>query len=519
MKASIPAKGLILFILFFAAGCSKDDGEITGRAAISIEAVDVPAIEEGEEGKFIISLTERLTIAIQISINITGTASNGEDYETITSTITMPANRLTLEIVVQAIDDEHSEEDEQVTITLVNVDNSAVNIGDPNEATMTISDTGGPPPAFVLGPGDTRSYMVNPNATDETVALFYNLKVLSETQFIVGQQDAFNAFYNNGSGDSDMKKTTGSDPGLLGSDFMFITDDENDETPENWYFQQEQVIKADAVEAYNKGMVNIFCWHLREPYEGDEFYTENMTEFHRNNAFKSILPGGANHGYYKQKLDKVAQVAQSMVGDDGKLVPFIFRPFHEFDGNWFWWGQAYCTAQEFITVWRFTVEYLRDTKGVNNILFAFSPDNHFTSEGTYLSRYPGDDYVDIFGMDNYGDFNNQGEAGVENANAKLQIVSTLALERVKIAALTESCYFVTPGENTPISGFYSEYLYDAVTKNNVQIGFMMFWNNNLDSYCVPPPGQSSTNDFIEFANKPASALASDLPDMYNLPAG
>lgn len=374
-----------------------------------------------------------------------------------------------------------------------------------------------PEPDFVLTPEVTPSYMVNPNASAETVALFYNLKILSKTNFIVGQQNAFSNFFKDDEGDSDIKKTTGSDPGLLGSDFMFITDDENDGTASNWYHQQEQRIIADVVQAYNKGMVNVFTWHLREPYEGKSFYTSEMTEFQKQNALSSILPGGTNHEYYKQKLQKVAEVAKNLMGSNGRLAPFVFRPFHEFDGDWFWWGKKYCTPQQFIAIWQFTVEYLRDTLNVNNILFAYSPDNGFNSSAEYLERYPGDNYVDVLGMDNYGDFDNQGQAGVEKANKKLQIISNLAKEKVKIAAFTETGYFVTPGSNSPIPNFYSKNLYDAITNNATEIGFMMFWYNSKDTYCVPVPGLPDTADFLAFASKPKVMLQNALPNLYSLP--
>jgi len=56
-----------------------------------------------------------------------------------------------------------------------------------------------------ITPENVRSFMVDPNATDETVALFYNLRKLSQTKFAIGQQDAFNGFYG-ANGDSDIKK-------------------------------------------------------------------------------------------------------------------------------------------------------------------------------------------------------------------------------------------------------------------------------------------------------------------------
>tara|TARA_R110002049_G_scaffold61453_5_gene163723 strand:- start:28435 stop:28716 length:282 start_codon:yes stop_codon:yes gene_type:complete len=91
----------------------------------------------------------------------------------------------------------------------------------------------------------------------------------------------------------------GSDPGLMGSDFMFITDDLNNESLSNWFFQQESQIREDVLRAFDMGLVNVFCWHMRKPFEGLDFYTSGITQFQKENALKSILPGGENHEYYK----------------------------------------------------------------------------------------------------------------------------------------------------------------------------------------------------------------------------
>lgn len=395
------------------------------------------------------------------------------------------------------------------------------------EPTLTPPETGENPeetpeetpeenPSVNFFPSETRSYMVDASATAETVALFYNLKAISYSKFIIGQQDAFSSFYNDNDGFSDMKKLTGSDPGMLGSDFMFITDDQNNGETNNWFFQQEQLIKNNTIDAYDKGMINIFCWHLREPYEGDVFYTSEMTEFQKANAFKSILPGGANHEYYKQKLQKVAEFTKGLKGADGSIIPIIFRPFHEFDKDFFWWGAPYSTTQEFISLWRFTVEYLRDDLGVNNILYAFSPDNSYSTTTSYLQRYPGDEYVDIVGMDNYGDLSNQEGANLGAANQKLKVVSDLAEERVKIPAFTETGYFVSAG-TTLAPNFYSDNLYQVLTNNEINIGFMMFWQNSADSYTVPVPGTDGAEDFMDFIEKDDAWILDDMPNIYDLP--
>ena len=365
----------------------------------------------------------------------------------------------------------------------------------------------------VVTPQNVKNYMVDKNASTETVALFYNLRNLGKSKTLIGQQDAFNSFYQN-SGSSDIKKTTGNDPSILGSDFMFITDKDNPSN--NWYVQQENKIIQDTKDAYAKGMINTFCWHLREPYNEKSFYSADMTSEQRTDAFKSLLPGGKFNDWYKKKLDKVASVVSNLKDTNGKQIPIIFRPFHEFDGNWFWWGANYCTAEEYISVYRFTVNYLRDTKNVHNILFAFSPDNSYTTPSSYLSRYPGDDYVDILGMDNYGDFDNKGTSGASLANSKLKLISDLAISKNKIAALTETGYRVT--STTPaINNWFSTYLYDAITNNNLQIAYVMFWSNTSSGYYVPTPGNSNVADFQNFTLKSKIILQNNISKMYSFP--
>jgi len=505
----------LLTTLIILSGCTKDFplNEIPIEeifATITADKSEI-AVEPKTNSKFKISLSKAIDKDITIKYTIDGNASNGIDYSEISETATIPANTLQITIPILVIDDSNPEEIETVKITLLTTSDDTVVLGSEKTALVYIHNE---PEEFLLSPQEAKFHIVNPNASSATVSLFYNLKKIARTSFIVGQQDAFSSFYNDNIGLSDVKKTTGSDPGLLGSDFMFITDDKNNGATDNWFFKQESSIVEDVIEAYNKGIVNTFSWHLREPYEGLEFYTDKLTDFQKNNAFKSILPGGENHEYYKTKLDKIAKVTKSLVGSDGELIPIIFRPFHEFDGDWFWWGGAYCTPEQYISLWRFTVNYLKDDKGVNNMLFAFCPDKDFDSVAEYLSRYPGDDFVDILGMDNYGDFKDQGAMGLEEANSKLQIISSLAKDRIKIAALTESCYFVKQGETTKIPEFYSKNLYNALSENNVQIGYMMFWFNNKDEYCTPPPGESTTDDFLLFTNSPRSLLLNELPDLY-----
>ncbi len=364
-----------------------------------------------------------------------------------------------------------------------------------NESSITVSNV--------------KTFMVDQSAADQTAALFYNLYKNAGSKILLGHQDAFYSYYQNDNSMSDVKKTTGSDPALIGLDFMFITDKNYQQNPSNWFYQQEQKIISAAQQAYDKGMTVTFCWHLREPFSEEHFYTSEMTDSQKKNAFKSILPNGTNHFWYKQKLDKIASVVKNLKGSNSKTIPIIFRPFHEMDGNWFWWGSAYCTPEEYKELWQFTVHYLRDIKEVHNFLYAFSPDANFNSAATYLERYPGDQYVDILGMDNYLDFSSQTPSGASAANSKLKIISDLALQKNKIAALTETGY--SSGNATPrIAHHFTSLLYPAITNNNIKIAYVNFWSNTASQYYVPTLSSSFSTDFKNFSHAEKITLQNNI---------
>lgn len=108
-----------------------------------------------------------------------------------------------------------------------------------------------------------------------------------------------------------------------------------------------------------------FCWHYYNPVTGGNFYDTTRVVRH-------ILPGGSHHAIFKADLKIIADFAHNAKADNGELIPIIFRPWHEFDGNWFWWGRNHCRVEEFKELYRFTVTYLRDSLQVHNFLYAFS---------------------------------------------------------------------------------------------------------------------------------------------------
>ena len=190
----------------------------------------------------------------------------------------------------------------------------------------------------------------------------------------------------------------------------------------------------------------------------------------------------------------------------------IFRPFHEFDGDWFWWGAPHCAAEDFIALWRFTVSYLRDTLGVHNFLYAFSPDCIFQTEAEFLERYPGDEWVDMVGMDDYADFGRDGKYDVEAGVKKLRIVSDYAQKAGKLAAFTE-----TGLESIADPAWWTDTLLPALKTGGLKLCYVLVWRNDITSpthYYAPFPGHPSVPDFLKFRADSVPLFADNLPPLY-----
>lgn len=349
-------------------------------------------------------------------------------------------------------------------------------------------------------------HTIDKNATTETKALFRNLMLLSKNHTLFGHQHATE--YGHGwSGDadrSDVKSVTGSHPAVIGVDLSGFSGQ-----PEEAIEREKSRLRKVVADTYDRGGVITVAWHFSNPVSGGGFYWKDSVSLP---AVRYIIPGGSAHEKYKAILKGIGQWATSTRGKDGKLVPMIFRPFHEFDGDWFWWGKAHSTKQEFINLWKFTVQYLRDSIGVHNFLYAFAPDNRFNSEAEFLDRYPGDEWVDMVGMDNYGDMGRYGKYDTARATKLLKIVSDYAKKSNKLAAFTE-----TGLESIPNDQWWTEVLLKVLKSPGLQLCYVLVWRNDVTSkthYYAPFPGHSSVPDFLKFYQDPYTLFEKDLPKMY-----
>ena len=351
-----------------------------------------------------------------------------------------------------------------------------------------------------------RGSLIDKAATAETRALRKNLDKLAEQYILFGHQHAME--YGHGwYGDenrSDAKSVTGSHPAVIGVDFSGLSGQ-----PLKNIEKTKKELQKVIGDTYTRGGVVTVSWHFNNPVSATNFYWNDSTA---SPAVKNIIPGGSHHKKYKDILRAISEVAHAAKGKDGSAVPMILRPYHEFDGNWFWWGKSHCIAEDFITLWRFTVSYLKDSLKVHNFIYAFSPDNTFTSEEEFLQRYPGDAWVDMVGMDNYGDFGRYGTYNLDAGYYKLKIVSDYAKKAGKLAALTE-----TGLESVVDSNWWTESLLKTLKKGDLKLCYVLVWRNDSKSpthYYVPYPGHKAEKDFIKFYNDEYTLFENDLHNMY-----
>jgi mannan endo-1,4-beta-mannosidase len=346
---------------------------------------------------------------------------------------------------------------------------------------------------------------IDKKATAETKALFRNLHKLSENHTLFGHHNATE--YGHGwTGDkdrSDVKSVCGSHPAVIGIDVSGFSG-----LPKKAIEKNKEDLRINVTDTYKRGGVTTISWHFNNPVSRGGFYWIDTVS---KPAVKYIIPGGEAHGKYKEILKTIADWAHSIKGPNDELIPVIFRPFHEFDGGWFWWGKPHCTRDEFISMWRFTVTYLRDSLDVHNFLYAFSPDNKFNTEAEYLERYPGDEYVDMLGVDNYGDMGRDRNAP-EIAAKKLKILADYAERKGKLAAFTE-----TGLESVKNPEWYTGTLLKTMKMHDMKLAYVMVWRNDTKSpthYYAPFPGHPSVPDFIKFYEDPYTLFEKDLKEIY-----
>ncbi len=233
-------------------------------------------------------------------------------------------------------------------------------------------------------------------------------------------------------------------------------------------------------------------------------------------CMNNILPGGKFNNAFNAYLDLVADYAAQVDG------PILFRPLHENTGSWFWWGKAFCHAETYRAVYRYTVEYLRDEKDVHNLLYVYGPGSEAATLEDYAERYPGDEFVDMVGFDTYDDatspeFTAGFMASFENT---VKLTDTFAKRHGKLFAVTETGINSLQNKSAEqIDPEWYQTVMDIITRPEYDCAYYMVWSNYSDDGFYTPYAVSKVkgvlnghwlmDPFIRFYNNQKSIFAGD----------
>ena len=344
---------------------------------------------------------------------------------------------------------------------------------------------------------------VDADATVKTKALYGNLKRIQKSdQFLFGQE-FFNSFrYNSGNahgnkGNSDSKDVTGSHPALLGSDFHYYLEKD----------VSERSYHTEAVKwAYQQGCVITFDWHIRG--RNTNTYQYNATSKDLANNIVNNLNG--DREWFYGELDKIIDIINHDLVVDEDTIPIVFRPFHEMNGNWFWWGSAATNATNYKALYALIVDYVKAR--TKSVLFCWSPNTPVD-----FNYYPGNNYIDIIGVDGY-------EVTTATLRTQLGLIVDYAQANNKIAVFAETGYRSDQGtpagdearatywKNTVLPGIMN----DPAGKAK-KIAWVLTWINSSWSVPYVPHASSSSaakQSFIDFKNSTNVLFADEVDDMY-----
>lgn len=186
-----------------------------------------------------------------------------------------------------------------------------------------------------------------------------------------------------------IKSVTGKEPALLGFELLSYSPNINytdtDEECMTEVAENAGTLRRAWEWTEKKGLITM-CWHWFSPLggRGKSFFTEN-TDF---DAAKALIEGTPENRALIMDMDMTAALLRPFCD---KNIPILWRPFHEGDGDWFWWGAA--GADTVKKLFRLMYHRYTERHSLNNLIWVWN--------SQIPECYPGDDAVDIISRDMY----------------------------------------------------------------------------------------------------------------------
>lgn len=211
----------------------------------------------------------------------------------------------------------------------------------------------------------------NPNASEKAQLVYDYLCSVTGQGIISGVEETVGS--NSNAEIQYIKKVADKYPALRG--FDFINDDFDGVVSRAKFWANDM-----------NGLVTI-GWHWGAPPDGIGYESSKGSV-----DMDELLTEGTD--LYNAMIEQMDIAAEALkeLQDAGVIV--LWRPFHEFDGQWFWWGKG--GSEKFIELWQLMYDRYTNYHGLNNLIWVLGYSNQVKQ-----NWYPGDEYVDVCGADSY----------------------------------------------------------------------------------------------------------------------
>jgi rhamnogalacturonan endolyase len=143
-----------------------------------------------------------------------------------------------------------------------------------------------------------------------------------------------------------------------------------------------------AIEWWKAGGIPTIMWHWGAPSKGEGYEQSKMTI----DIDRCFEPGTEE---YKAMWSDLKRIADHLTELRDANVPILWRPMHECDGNWFWYGKG--GGERFVKLWKIMFDYFTRERKLNNLIWVLCHTGDPSANWD-----PGKDYYDLAGGDTYG---------------------------------------------------------------------------------------------------------------------
>ena len=184
-------------------------------------------------------------------------------------------------------------------------------------------------------------------------------------------------------------------PAVFGQDFGYSKPGSLDG------INNRQRVVDNAIKWHDKGAIITLMWHAVPPttdanyttWKGENGIQSKLTDAQWGELLK---PGTEINLRWQAQVDVIAFFLKQLQDQN---IPVIWRPYHEMNGDWFWWGYKPGHYQK---LFRMLYDRLTNYHHLNNLLWVFNANEIGSSNVMdYDKFYPGKDVVDILATDVY----------------------------------------------------------------------------------------------------------------------